>query len=343
MIKFLVLWGAIILGLAVAPVQSAECSERETPKTPLAMAELEKALSLVKGEGRSDMGWPRTIYYTHDTYDFRKEEFSSEKRTFEISKKPERIIPHAVGVTEILWAICPHERLVAFNDISADPEFSFIADEIKETGRLFQTRQTELVIGCRPDLVFTVFYSSGDFKEKLRQARIPFFDLGFFGTVSSIKNQVSLIGQIIGEEGNAELLVRIIDSTIEALRAKIPKTKTPTRVVYYDEGGYIPGESSNFTSMCEIINTVNVGAEQGIKSWGQIDFETLLRWDPDVIIVPEGSNLKELLVNNQLLSHARAIKEGKVYYVPGVYLRVDSQYMLLSANLLAGIVYEEAF
>jgi iron complex transport system substrate-binding protein len=115
----------------------------------------------------------------------------------------------------------------------------------------------------------------------------------------------------------------------------------PIRVLYYDEGGYIPGMSSNFNSICAIIKVVNVGAEQGIKSWAQIDNETLLKWDPDIIVVPEGSNLKTQLMSNKVLTHARAVKNKKVFYMPGRYLRVDSQYMVLSANLLAGIVYAQ--
>ena len=149
------------------------------------------------------------------------------------------------------------------------------------------------------------------------------------------------MGKIIGEEGNAQALVNLIDTKIAELKSKIPRGNKPVRVLYYDEGGYIPGRSSNFNSICKIIGAINVGAEQGIKSWSQIDYETLLKWNPDVIIVPRGSNLKELLMSNKVLSYAQAIKKGNVYYIPGVYLRVDSQYMLLSANLLAGIIYAQ--
>jgi len=112
-------------------------------------------------------------------------------------------------------------------------------------------------------------------------------------------------------------------------------------VLYYDEGGYIPGRSSNFNSICSIIGAVNVGAEQGIKSWAQADNETLLKWNPDVIIVPRGSSLIKLLMSSKVLSFARAIQQGKVYEVPGVYLRVDSQFMLLSADVLAGVIYAQ--
>ena len=41
-------------------------------------------------------------------------------------------------------------------------------------------------------------------------------------------------------------------------------------------------------------------------------------------------------MSNKVLSFAQAVKQGNVHYIPGVYLRTDSQYLLLSANLLAG-------
>jgi iron complex transport system substrate-binding protein len=302
---------------------------------------LKTELSLVRGTTKAEGAWPREIRYTFKVYDFKTDSFQQEAKTFAIKKKPLRIIPHAVGVAEILWAICPRERLIAFNEFSADPDSSFIADKVRERGPIFKSKETELVIGYQPDLVFTVFYSSADFKEKLKQAKIPSFDLGYFGTIDSIQEQILLMGDIIGEESNAQALVKLIDTKIRELKGKLPRRDQPVRVLYYDEGGYVPGSSSNFNSICKIIDAVNVGAEQGIKSWSQIDYETLLKWNPDVIVVPARSKLKELLMSNRVLFHAQAIKSGAVYYVPGVYLKVDSQYLLLSADFLAGIIYRQ--
>ena len=100
--------------------------------------------------------------------------------------------------------------------------------------------------------------------------------------------------------------------------------------------------TSNFSAICELIKAVNVGAEQGIRSWSQIDYETLLKWNPDIILVPEASRLKAKLTGEKLLAHADAVRKGNIFGVPGVYLRVDSQFLLLSANLIAGIVYRHA-
>lgn len=306
---------------------------------PLDPDTLRADLSLGRGETSSQEGWPREVRYVDKQYDFRTDTFREEEKVYRLEKKPLRLIAHAAGVTEILWAICPRERIVAFNDVAADPKFSFIAEEVRKAGPIFRTPETERVIGYRPDLVFTVFYSSQEFKEKLRQARIPFFDLGYFGTLESIRYQIGLIGRLIGEEGNAEALLRKIEDRIRDLRSKLPALDEPPRVLYYDENGYIPGKTSNFTSICEIIGARNVGEEQGVKSWIQIDHETLLKWDPDLIVVPAESGLKNLLVTDRILSHARAVREGRVHTMPGLHLRVDSQYMVLSANELAGIVY----
>lgn len=330
------LWFCLIYGTASAMAGSAQ---KMVP--PLDLERLKSDLSFVRGTKKAEGAWPRHVRYTFKTYDFRTDTFRQEAKTFVMKKKPMRIIPHAVGVAEILWAICPRERLVAFNEFAADPESSFIADKVRARGPIFTSKQTELVIGSRPDLVFTVFYSGADFKEKLKQAKIPSFDLGYFGTIESVKEQILLIGDIIGEESNAQALVRRIETRLRELKGKLPRRKRPIRVLYYDEGGYVPGVSSNFTSICTMIGAVNVGAEQGIKSWSQIDYETVLKWNPEVIIVPERSKLKELLESNRVLSHARAVKSGSVYAVPGVYLRVTSQYLLLSADYLAGIIHRQ--
>jgi iron complex transport system substrate-binding protein len=328
-----------VIFLVVACDKARQERSGALPTPPLDMETLKTELSYVRGETQTKEDWPRTIRYTHRTHDFRTDTFQEEERVFEIKRRPARIVPHAVGVAEILWAICPRDRLIAFNDVSADPEFCLLAEEIQGTDRIFRTKQTELIIGYEPDLVFTVFYSGEEFKEKLKQAGITYFDLGYFGTIESIRSQTLLIGEIIGEEGNAKALAKVIDEKIRELRSRIPKDRSGVRVLYYDEGGYVPGKSSNFNSICEIIRAVNVGGEQGVKSWSQIDYETLLKWDPEIIVVPDGSGLAGQLQSNPILYHAGAVKEGKIYTVPGIYLRVASQYMVLSANFLAGIVY----
>ncbi len=262
-------WAFLVMGiilLAVACDKPVRERSAALPPPPLNTEALKKALSHARGETPAEQGWPRKISYTYRIHDFRTDTFHEEERAFELKQRPLRIVPHAVGVAEILWAICPRERLIAFNDLSADPEFCVLAEEIQKRDRIFKTKQTELIIAYEPDLVFTVFYSGTEFKEKLKQAKIPYFDLGHFGTIESIRSQTLLLGRIVGEEGNAEALVELMDTKTRELKSKIPEDRSGIRVLYYDEGGYVPGRSSNFNSICEMIRAVNVGGEKGVKA-----------------------------------------------------------------------------
>ena len=88
-----------------------------------------------------------------------------------------------------------------------------------------------------------------------------------------------------------------------------------------------------------MVGVVNVGAEQGVDSWAQVDDETFLQWNPDIVIVPTGKNLEAQLRKSPLLAHARAVKSGRIYSIPHLYVSVTSQYIVLSADLIAGLVY----
>ena len=324
-------------------VVMAAPAEWVAPPTPLPMAQLFKELSYVRGEAEVEEKWPRQISFSHRVYDYRLETFKVTTKTVDLSKAPLRIIPHAVGVSEILWAICPRQRLLMFNEVAADPRFSLIADEVAKSGRIFSYKDSELVIAAQPDIVFTVAFSDAVFKQRLQRAAIPTLDLGSQDSLESVLEEIRVLGQVLGENANAEALLDIIAQKRALLQAALPARKQPLRLLYYDLGGYIPGVSSNFTSLCELIGAINVGAEQGINSWKQVDHETLLKWDPEIIIVPFESKLESTLKFDPLLRHARAVKEGRILTIPGLYLRINSQFLLLGANLLAGIFYPNEY
>ena len=318
-------------------------AEWEMPATPLPMEQLFEGLSYVRCDSWVEGEWPRQISFSHRVYDYRSEIFNVETKTVNLASAPVRIIPHAVGVSEILWAICPRQRLLMFNEVAADPRFSVIADAVVGSGRVFNYKESELVIAAQPDMVFTVAFSDAVFKQRLRRAGIATLDLGSQDSFESIIEEIKILGQVLGESGNAEALLDIIAEKRALLQAALPLRKRSLRLLYYDIGGYIPGVASNFTSLCELVGAVNVGAEQGIKSWKQVDHETLLKWDPEIIIVPLESKLEQRLKADPLLRHARAVKDDRILTIPGLYLRINSQFLLLGANLLAGIVYPNEF
>jgi len=343
----------ILLLLAPGRPAVAEAATGKTwrmPPTPLPMDQLYRALNRARGGEGAKPGtadntgvWPRTITFSSREFDYRNGKFRTHSQTLTLKRQPRRIIPHAVGISEVLWAISPRDRLVLFNQVAADPKFSIIADEILATGRIFNSRQTELVIAARPDIIFTVTFSDAAFKERLRRAGIRVVDFGAPDSLDAVLQEIDILGRIIGEEGNAKALLATIRRKREELEAALPHRTHPLELLFYDHGGYIPGQSSNFNSLCRLVGAVNLGAAKGIKAWKQVDNETLLKWNPEIILVSVESGLKEKLIADPLLLHTRAVLNHRILEIPGIYLQANSQYLLLSANLLAGIIYRENF
>ncbi|MBN2808085.1 MAG: ABC transporter substrate-binding protein [Deltaproteobacteria bacterium] len=347
MMKFTTLAITFTLLIFFLPAGAAVGAEWVMPATPLPMAQLFQELSYVRGESGSEpevaQAWPRRISFSHRVYDYRSESFQIKTENVALDRAPLRIIPHAVGVSEILWAICPRSRLLMFSEVAADPRFSLIATELAKSGRIFSYKESELVIAAQPDIVFTVAFSDAVFKQRLHRAGIPTLDLGSQDSLDAIIEEIRLLGQVLDESANAEALLNLIAGKRALLQAALPVREKPLRLLYYDLGGYLPGAVSNFTSLCKLVGAVNVGAEQGIKSWKQVDHETILQWDPEIIIVPAESNLAVTLKLDPLLRYARAVKNDRVLTMPGCYLCLNSQFLLLGANLLAGIIYPDEF
>ena len=339
-ISLAVLLLAVGFGL-YSPAAAGE--EWRMPATPLPMDELYKSLNRARGRDDKDGPWPRTIEFSTREFDYRSQIFKSHTQSVTLDRPPRRIIPHAVGISEILWAIVPRQRLVLFNQVAADPKFSLVADEIRKTGRIFNSRQTELVIAARPDIVLTVTFSDAAFKERLRRAGIRVVDFGAPDSLDAVLKEIAILGRITGEESNAARLLATIRQKRQALKAALPQRSSPPELLFYDHGGYIPGKSSNFNSLCQLVGAVNVGAREGIESWKQVDNETLLKWNPEIILVAAASGLKQKLAADPLLAHTRAVRKHRVLEIPSVYLQANSQYLLLSANLLAGIIYPERY
>jgi len=101
----------------------------------------------------------------------------------------------------------------------------------------------------------------------------------------------------------------------------------------------VAGKNTNFDSMCRVLGLENSASEHNIKYFKQVAYEQILKWDPDIIIIPDGSNLAEKLYSQPVLQTADAIKNKKIKKIPSVYLYASSQYIVASINYMAGLLY----
>jgi iron complex transport system substrate-binding protein len=248
-----------------------------------------------------------------------------------------------VGLTEILWAIAPRENIAAVHRSCLNPEYSFIAGEVTAVPNTYASEDAEVVIGLRPDLILTTYYSSEEFKNRLLLSAVPFVEIGFFGDIPSIREQIELLGRIIGEEPAARRLLATMQQNISAIQdfARKRSDGEKLRVLYYGLHGFVAGEKSTFDSLCGLLGVVNVPASEGVRFFKQIDYETLLKWDPDIIVVPENSGLEQELLGQKILQTAKAVRARTIKSIPNVFLMASSQFAVASLNYLGGLFYGE--
>ena len=340
--------GIALVAMLLCNVSAAADSAGGAPAFPLEMDALMGALSdSHRPTPVRENSFPSTVTYRFRRYDFAADKLHEEERSITLQGRPQRVIPHSTGLTEILWAIVPHERLIAVHKSCKNRQFSFLAPLLANDLPTYGTDDAEIVIGCRPDLVLTSFFSNGNFLHQLRTAGVPMAQFGFFDDLESIEEQILLAGRLTGEEASAQRLVAVMHEKLrdiqQAVRQRLGATGKPPTVLYYDNMAYVAGSGTTFDSMCKALGVTNMAAAKGVSNFKQVDYETLLQWDPDVIIVPAESTFDKQLYGQPILATTRAVRQKNIRKMPTVYLLSSSQYLIASINYLAGLLYEASF
>lgn len=314
-----------------------------TPDFPVDMEQLLASLSDAHQPELNDGPYPRQIDYRFQRWNVVDDTLTSELKTLNVDHQPQRIIPHAIGLTEVLWAITPHERIISVHNSCRNPSYSFLANQLPPSLPTYGSDDAEIVIGLCPDLVLTTYYSSATFKNRLQLSRIPFVEIGYFGDMSSIENQIRFIGELVDAEASAKQLLATMQQSVATIKNSVNQRLAgrPIRVLYYDHMGFVAGEHTTFDSLCRILDIENVAAQHGIKFSKQVGYETVLQWDPDMIIVPQDSGLDSRLLGQPILASAKAVRTKNIRTIPSVYLMASSQYVVASLNYLGGILHEE--
>lgn len=335
-----VLWLALII-LSGAPAMAY--GKTITTVFPLDMEQLLASLSDAHQPEQSDGHYPRNIDYRFQRWNVVDDTLTIEQKTLNVDHQPQRIIPHAIGLTEVLWAIAPRERIISVHSSCRNPSYSFLANQLPQSLLTYNSEDAEIVIGLSPDLVLTTYYSSETFKNRLKLSHIPFVEIGYFGDMNSIENQIRFIAELVGAETSAKQLLTTMQQSVATIKSIVKQRLAgrPIRVLYYDHMGFVAGEHTTFDSLCRILEIENVAAQNGIKFSKQVDYETVLKWDPDMIIVPQDSGLDGLLLGQPILATAKAVRNKNIRSIPSVYLMASSQYVVASLNYLGGILLEK--
>src|SRR6266508_538083 len=269
---------------------------------------------------------------------FPRELRDAKGETLTIQREPQRIVSQTLGTDEILLAICPTERVVALSHLAEDGNYSNAVEQARQIPNR-TTQGPEQILQFKPDLIFVASYSRAETIELLKASKAPVFRFANFDSIADIKSNIRTVGYATGTDAAAEKLIRQMDEDLAAVRARIPKSESPLRVMSYDQLGYTAGSNTLFDDVVRAAGAVNVSAEQGIKGFAKINSEKIVEWQPEFLIT--GANRgKEKSVSNRLLedpavANCSAARAGRI-------IVIDNRHFLTVSHHVVGFVEDLA-
>ncbi|MBN2721575.1 MAG: ABC transporter substrate-binding protein [Campylobacterales bacterium] len=154
-------------------------------------------------------------------------------------------------------------------------------------------------------------------KKELKKINTPTLMIPF-REVTDMPSAFRLAGNAIGESKRGEILAKYSQNIINEVKANTSKTK-PTRY-YYAEGLDGLSTECDRSFHVEAINfaggaNIHKCRQSGLLGLEKISFETLMAYDPDVIIVQTAIVYNDIK-DDPMWRNLKAVKSGRIYLVP---------------------------
>ncbi|MBI2849621.1 MAG: cobalamin-binding protein [Chloroflexi bacterium] len=260
-----------------------------------------------------------------------------------MEKVPQRIVSLAPSNTEILFALGLGDKVVGVTSYCNYPEEA----KKREIIGGFANPNLEKVIALRPDLILAF----GDLQKPLvrefkERGQTVFWT--YPHTVDEILESFERIGELTGKEAAARQLRKDVEKRIETVQGRvknIPEQERPTvfRVHSGRPLGTIGGHAFQ-TGVYRLAGGRNIFADTK-KDYFEVDLETLLKLEPDIIVVAGGNEIeaKARIRSLEGLENLHAIKTGRIVVIPAELICQAGPRLGLGIERLAREFHPERF
>ncbi|EJT02380.1 ABC transporter substrate-binding protein [Rhizobium sp. CCGE 510] len=158
---------------------------------------------------------------------------------------------------------------------------------------------------------------------------------------------ISLTGAMTGRNDRAQAILKAQADTLKALDgkvAKLDKEALPS-VLHIDKVADQIQVIANGSQDLSLSGVTNPAADKSGEWWRTVDFEQLLVWNPDIIIIPAYAtdlNPKDFF-DNPVLANLKAVKEKRVYKQPVFARTPDAPEIFLTSEWLAAVAHGADF
>lgn len=268
----------------------------------------------------------------------------------ELKAKPVRILSLTLLTDEVLMNMVDIKRFVAVSTMAVSREYSNVASLADKVATKAQFT-VETAIALNPDLVLVANWSDAGKVEQVRKAGIPVYLVSSPLDFVSLKQKITALGGLVGEEAAAKAMIADIDRRLAAVEkriAAIPMAKRKS-ALDYNTWGSSSGLGSSWNEILTKAGLVNGAAAYKADGYGSVPMskELVLVIDPDLLFVPsvvydDPSGAEKFLnavLGDPALKGTKALRFKQVHQMPENLKSTVSQYMVDAVEYLAKVAY----
>jgi len=226
-----------------------------------------------------------------------------------IERAAKRVVALSPHIVELLYAVGGENNIIAAVDYSNYPD---AAKKLPRVGSGFKL-DIEAIVGLKPDLI--IAWKSGNNQMQLETIK----KLGFKLYLSEPKNLQGIaknlrdIGELIGHKKTGEDKSRFFINELNKLTNNKHHLNRP-RVFYqvWEQPLFTVNGQHMISQIIELCGGENVFKELSVLS-PQVDIESVISRNPDVIVVGVSNASKDWLKNWNKWASINAVKNNQLY------------------------------
>ena len=240
-------------------------------------------------------------------------------------KNPERVIVLHSSFVD-LWYLAGGEAIARCSGKTNIPEG---AKEVEQIGSAFSPN-LEKIIALKPDLVIlsSVTSKQAELKDALKENNIQALYLNTsYKPYESFIDTLYLFTRITDKKDIFDTKIADIRNEVELIKDKVKNEEKPKVAILFSSTRSVSTElpTSLTGEIVEMLNGDNIVKDTQVEGATKVDFsiERIIERDPDMIFITTMGDLekvnkriKEDIQANEAWSSLRAVKEGKIYYLP---------------------------
>ena len=251
---------------------------------------------------------------------------------------PQRIVSINLCTDELLLDLVGPERVAAVTKFCGDPKVSTVAARAGGIQKI--TADIEHVRDRDPDLILGGRFNGRETFRFFRKTGVPVLLFDVPKSFEDIYRDIRRLAEAVGEPEKGDAIIKSMQAELAELNGVSHRFREmvtdPVRAIFFQSGGYVPGAETFENAIMEAAGLSNVALELGIRGYGRMGLEELIKARPDVIIF-SSEQRDSKTVRGEVLDHPaikKALPRATMVTIPTLYLNCGSPASVEAVRIL---------